>query len=84
MRIKKFSTFVHEHKSRTKLIRLFVKTNKMKKLVTTLCLLTIVVVAFAQPVNPNNPVPLDGGISLLIAAGAAFGAKKIYDIKKRD
>jgi hypothetical protein len=84
VRIKKFSTFVHEHKSRTKLIRLFVKTNKMKKLVTTLCLLTIVVVAFAQPGNPNNPVPLDGGISLLIAAGAAFGAKKIYDIKKRD
>jgi len=56
----------------------------MKKFLTTLCLLTVVIVAFAQPGNPNNPVPLDGGISLLIAAGAAFGAKKIYDIRKKD
>lgn len=54
----------------------------MKKIFTTLCLLTLVIVAFAQPGNPSNPVPLDGGISLLIAAGAAFGAKKIYDARK--
>lgn len=56
----------------------------MKKIFTTLCLLTLVVVAYAQPGPPSNPVPLDGGISLLIAAGAAFGAKKIYDIRKKD
>ncbi len=56
----------------------------MKKILTTLILTTIVLVAFAQPGNPNNPVPLDGGISLLIAAGAAFGAKKIYDARKKD
>ena len=54
----------------------------MKKYFTTLGLLMIVLAAFAQPGNPNNPVPLDGGISLLIAAGAAFGAKKIYDARK--
>lgn len=39
-------------------------------------------IATAQPQNPRNPVPLDGGISLLVAAGAAFGAKKLYNKKK--
>ena len=27
-------------------------------------------------------IPIDGGISLLLAAGAALGAKKLYDNKK--
>tara|TARA_R110002050_G_scaffold194708_2_gene329511 strand:- start:28717 stop:28899 length:183 start_codon:yes stop_codon:yes gene_type:complete len=38
--------------------------------------------AFAQPKPPssNNPAPLPGLI-LLAAAGAAFGAKKVYDKK---
>jgi hypothetical protein len=61
-----------------------VKANKMKKIVSTLILTMLVLVVFAQPGNPNNPVPIDGGISLLIAAGAAFGAKKIYDARKKD
>jgi hypothetical protein len=56
----------------------------MKKIVSTLILTMLVLVVFAQPGNPNNPVPIDGGISLLIAAGAAFGAKKIYDARKKD
>jgi hypothetical protein len=29
-----------------------------------------------------NPVPLDGGISLLLAAGAAYGVKKAVDSRK--
>ncbi|AEV32983.1 PID-CTERM protein-sorting domain-containing protein [Owenweeksia hongkongensis] len=37
----------------------------------------------AQPGNPTSPAPLDGGISLLLAAGAAFGGKKYYDAKKK-
>jgi hypothetical protein len=56
----------------------------MKKFIPTLILLLAVIVVYAQPGNPTNPVPIDGGISLLIAAGAAFGAKKIYDARKRD
>ena len=32
---------------------------------------------------PPCPVPLDGGISLLLAAGAAYGGKKIYDSLKK-
>ena len=39
---------------------------------------------FAQPGDPdaNNTVPIDGGISLLAAAGLAYGAKKIVDKRK--
>jgi hypothetical protein len=27
-------------------------------------------------------IPLDGGLSILLAAGAAYGGKKLYDSKK--
>lgn len=30
------------------------------------------------------PVPIDGGISLLLAAGAALGGKKLYDLNKKN
>lgn len=30
-----------------------------------------------------DDVPFDGGISVLIAAGMAYGLKKAYDIKKQ-
>ena len=51
-------------------------------------------ILFAQPggpqddciepddVNDNLICPLDGGVSLLVAAGIAFGLKKGYDKKK--
>lgn len=32
---------------------------------------------------PPPCVPIDGGITFLIAAGAAYGAKKIYDSRKK-
>ena len=39
---------------------------------------------FAQPGNPPDPdIPIDGGISLLIAAGALYGSKKIYDARRK-
>lgn len=62
-----------------------------------ICGLGIMNGAFAQPSGPPGPpgggggtppcwpppcVPVDGGASLLIAAGIAFGAKKVYDLKK--
>jgi|GEM_PF-1630008 len=42
--------------------------------------------ASAQPPPPSNPaaVPIDGGLSILLAAGAGLGLKKIYDIRKTD
>jgi len=53
---------------------------------TAFCLLFTVASAVAQPGgggpmpgNPNNPtpVPIDGGASLLVAAGAAYGLKRL-------
>lgn len=32
----------------------------------------------------NPAVPIDGGASLLIAAGVAYGLKKAYDKRKQD
>lgn len=33
--------------------------------------------------NPDLPCPIDGGLSLLIAAGIGIGAKKAYAAKKK-
>ena len=35
------------------------------------------------PVTPTN-APIDGGLSLLLAAGAAYGAKKVYDFRSKE
>lgn len=36
-----------------------------------------------NPRNPNSPqIPIDGGISLLAAAGVAYGVKKVYESRK--
>ena len=32
--------------------------------------------------DPDTEVPIDGGASILIAAGVAYGVKKIYDKRK--
>jgi hypothetical protein len=38
----------------------------------------------AQPgfTDDTNDVPIDGGLSLLVAAGVGYGAKKIRDQRK--
>ncbi len=43
-------------------------------------LLLTVLPAFAQ--GPPPATPIDGGLTLLLAAGGAYGAKKIYQKKK--
>ena len=68
------------------------------KILLTLSLVMFVFVAFGQPAGgapPGGPaggepgcwpppcVPIDGGISFLIAIGAAFGGKKAYDVLKK-
>jgi len=40
--------------------------------------------ATKPPCWPPPCIPIDGGISALIIAGAAYGAKKLYDKKKKD
>ncbi|MGM0582049.1 MAG: PID-CTERM protein-sorting domain-containing protein [Bacteroidota bacterium] len=68
----------------------------MKKIIKSTLIFSLLIISFyslnAQPGGggdggtPNdpgdNPVPITG-IEYLIAAGAAFGAKKIYDKKKK-
>jgi hypothetical protein len=53
-------------------------------------ILTSITISLSQPGGPGgggdddpDPIPIDGGISLLIGAGAALGAKKAYDLRKR-
>jgi hypothetical protein len=60
----------------------------MKKGNLILLLIIICVIAFpaisnAQIVDPND-VPIDGGLGLLIAAGAAYGVKKYRDGRKKE
>jgi hypothetical protein len=60
-------------------------------LVTLAFLLSGVTAGVSQPPPPPSGtpscwpppcIPVDGGISLLVLAGAAYGAKRIYDSRK--
>lgn len=58
----------------------------MKKAIYTSLPLIAFLVMFALPIlaqksNPN--VPIDGGLSVLLAAGAGYGIKKINDKRKK-
>ena len=59
----------------------------MKKLIATcVVVLGLGVATYAQPGQGNpggSPTPIDGGVSLLIAAGAALGGKKAFDAYKK-
>jgi len=36
-----------------------------------------------NPFSPPCPIPVDGGVVFLIAAGLAYGGKKVNDLRKR-
>lgn len=55
----------------------------MKRAFFVFAFLFVSGMAMAQPNNPTNPVPLDGGLSLLIAAGGALGYK-MYKGKRQE
>ncbi len=40
----------------------------------------------APPFDTNNPnaIPIDGGASVLLAAGAAYGVKKVRAMRKKN
>lgn len=54
------------------------------KILLTIIICLVTTVAFAQ--GPPGPpaTPIDGGLSILLAGGIAYGAKKIRDYKKRN
>ncbi len=60
---------------------------KMRRLLTVVILSGLCSLAQAQGPgdpggDPGGSVPIDGGLSLLIAAGIGYAAKKKYDAKK--
>ena len=62
-----------------------------KSLIQNLLVLSVILfisllptVAFAQDPGGGPDVPIDGGLSLLLAAGAAYGVKKYREGKKKD
>jgi hypothetical protein len=58
------------------------KTNQLLSYFIILCILFILPTFLnAQPVFDDdvNDVPVDGGLSLLVAAGVGYGAKKLRD-----
>ncbi len=53
-------------------------------LVMLLCIMApMIALADIEPPPPDD-VPIDGGLSLLLAAGAAYGVKKYRDNRKKN
>jgi hypothetical protein len=57
------------------------------KTIVTLCFIAALIIpslTHAQPMFDDdvNDVPVDGGLSLLVAAGVGYGAKKLRDKRK--
>jgi hypothetical protein len=50
-------------------------------LIVVICMAIPMVTLAQGPPDPND-TPIDGGLSLLIAAGAAYGVKKYKDGRK--
>ncbi len=62
----------------------------MKKFILLITVLFVSALLYAQPVPGDDPggtpgggVPLDGGLTALLVAGAGYGAKKAYDSRKK-
>ncbi len=57
------------------------RVNTFSRVLSILAFCFINANVFAQPGNPgiDPDIPIDGGVSVLIAAGALFGMKKLYD-----
>lgn len=51
-------------------------------LIMILCIALPMITLAQGPTDPND-APIDGGLTLLLAAGAAYGVKKYRDGKKK-
>ena len=59
------------------------KGNIIFKALVLVCCLVLPMLTYAQP-DPPADTPIDGGLSLLLAAGAAYGVKKYRDSRKKN
>ncbi|WP_258100664.1 PID-CTERM protein-sorting domain-containing protein [Marinoscillum pacificum] len=57
--------------------------NILYKILFILPAILLVLPAMAQPSAPPA-TPIDGGLSLLLAAGGVYGIKKIRDLRKSE
>lgn len=54
----------------------------IKSILFSTTLLLAIVPAFAQAAGAPPATPIDGGLSLLLMAGGAYGLKKLRDSRK--
>lgn len=66
-----------------KTITQIITNKKWISLLFALVLFTLPALAQDGFGDPNADVPVDGGLSLLVAAGVGYGAKKIRERKKQ-
>ena len=57
---------------------------KLRFPVLTMIFLACVPFAAHAGAGPPVGIPIDGGLSLLVAAGIGYGVKKAYDKRKKD
>lgn len=61
-----------------------IKSTTLLSFLMMMIILALPVLALAQPGPGDDPdVPIDGGLSLLVAAGVSYVAKKGYDKRKK-
>lgn len=58
------------------------KRSTISHLLAVAFCIVLPMITFAQPDAPDD-TPIDGGLSLLLAAGAVYGVKKYRDGKKK-
>ncbi|KAB2807641.1 PID-CTERM protein-sorting domain-containing protein [Phaeocystidibacter luteus] len=54
------------------------------RILFTVVLTMLGAACLAQPGGPDTPAPIDGGVAVLIAAGAAYGTSKARKRKALD
>ncbi len=57
--------------------------NLIRLLILTCCV-SLPFLAMAQGAPDPNDVPIDGGLSVLLAAGVGYGVKKYREKKKKE
>lgn len=83
-----FATLLYLFSYKNVMMKISNNTRSGKLMLITGLSLMLTVSAFAQENPDNDPdsttVPFDGGISLLAAAGVAYGVKRWSDAKKNN
>lgn len=69
-----------------RIVKYITQPQVTKSIYLLLCMIIVsstVIHAQTEPGDPNNAAPIDGGLSLLIAAGIGYGVKKIKEKKQQ-